>query len=973
MNGLQQVASQIVDFVGVDSSIQIDLDLLELTRQLNEIIETVEASKSVSSNNNKAQLARKVTVSKSHNLIDNVTEDLRKQKSPNEELTGLRSHLLNLGVIENDLQNQKNSDTMNSDENSSIVNTLSSLQNLFKETITKYNKLSSQLVNDSDNEAIFKIWSDYLFHVESFLRSSIPSDYKALQEQLHLCKIHQSLISNQRNALIHKISVDKSMIKDIDKLKDKHADILSLLLERQREIESRLDTWEKYRKQQFDLLESLDDVEREKSLLHLKQIYLKSIPKLKDQIKDILTKLSDAESKISSLKNSQGNLLNFIDDVTSSSMRLEYTSIQQRAANIRASLETWLDFLKRIEQLNNNYELHVKSIQENYQRQLNFLGNVKNETATNFSNSKQQLEILKEKQKALSEIKSDLEQLNSLKDEMKDYISSYDLKMMRQSIWILWQQYSDLNHEYSLLINQIEERICLQTEFLIRYENLMFWLNETEGRLMEASVQKHYQEDDPYMRLYANNILEDFALKEYDRKWIQSVGNELLLFYTTERNYDSPEKIDIECKLANLNSKWSNVKALYDSRLRKINQIKATYYNLEARIAEIRTWLFETEKELMKPFIFEEPTKAAYEDQLKDYEKVQRSVENNSANVAEILNLSEMVLSELRTLDMEMSVKNLNLAINSIEYRWKRLCESLVKRKRSLITLWNNLEEMNTTTNIHAPWLIECDELCNEIEESSKNLMSKEKSRIWLIKLNEYLEKIAMHSQTLHILEKLYNTVLTANVDVNNIKNITSETRRILIIWKTITIRISTLKTLLQNYFEQFESFENLHENLILKLTQIDIDITQIKHLKTYEGTDEELDKLDAIKRNYDDCAKLIEAAEILRISLMENSSEEERLRLKTLSDEYLNLFNNIKINYEEMQKQYGEQMTRQVVEEVDVAVQVNTLQEQASVSPKDAYKYEIQTAINEFKVKLKSVIKPLILASSPSTKNAYK
>lgn len=960
LSDLQKLALQISEFVGAESSIQIDSDILELDRQLGEIVESIDSRKHLSNNSNKLQAAREVTVTKSHNLIDDVTQDLKQQKPANDEdqLALLRSHLLNLAVIENDLKNQTSSPTMNSDESSSVVDTLNSLQKLFRETITEYNKLSSQLVYNSDNKIIFKIWQDYLNHVHSFLQTPLPSDYNVLKEQLHLCKIHQNLITNQRNALMHKISFDNSSPENLDEFKNKHVDTLNSLFERQMEIEARLDAWEKYRKRQSDLLESIDDIEREKSLLQLKQIYLKSMPKTRKQIDEVLSKVSEAEKDIVELKNSQSNLLNFIDDVSSSSLRLEYASTHQRLANIRASLETWIGFLKRIQELNKTYEFQVKSIQDNYQRQLTFLANVKSDAANNAGNSKQQLEALRDKQNSLVEMKMELENLNATKNEMKDYISTYDIKMMRQSIWILWQQYTDLSYEYSLLLNQIEERISLQTEFVIRYENLMFWLNETEGRLMEASSHKHNSyripEDDPYMKHYANNILEDFALKEYDRKWIQSVGGELLIFHSSEQNFDSPEKIDIQCKLANMNAKWNNLKLLYDDRSRKINEIKKTYYNLEARIEEIRAWLFETEKELLKPFIFENANKAAFEKQLFEYEKVQRSVENHSANVAEILNLSEMVLSELRNFDMEMTVKNLDLAINNIEYRWKKLCESLVQRKRSLLSLWNTLEELTASTNANEKWLTDCDELCSAIEAQSTTEMSKEMALENTGKLNAYLEKIASETQTFAILEKLYNTVLTANVDINNIRQVTSETRRILIIWKTISMRITSNKVLLQRYLDDFAAFDNQYENLILRLTQVDVEITNIKHL--HEGSGDDVEKLINVKKSFEDAEKLIDTAELTRKSLMENSSQNERLSLKSMGDEYSKLYQNVKLNFADTAKQHENLLRRESVDERDAAVQVNTLQGQASVSPKDAYKYEIQTALNEFRANINSL-----------------
>jgi nesprin-1 len=948
LNNLQKLAAQVSDFVGPDASVQIVSDISELDNQLKEIVKSVESSKKSSTNNDSLQRVRKHTVAETQRLINNVTEELRQQSKPKdktsneEQLSILRSHILNIGLIENNLREQKESTKMSSDENSSIVDTLNLLQKLFRDTIGEYNKLSSRLVNSSDNRAIYKIWHDYLSHVKTFITSPIPSDYNVLKEHLQLCKIHQSLLLNQRNALMHKMSIDGDELGSAD-FKQKHDDILAKLLALQTEIESRLHTWEKYRKRQLNLLETIDDIEREKSLLQLQQIYLKSLPKTKSQIEEILGKVAETEKEVLAVKADQGNLLNFIEDVTSSSLRLELSSTAQRLANIRASLETWIGFLERIQELNRTYEFQVKSIQDNYQRQMNFLSSFKaNSDLSN--NAKQQLNVLREKQRSLNEIKVELENLNSLKDEIKDYVSTYDIKTMRQTIWILWQQFSDINYEYSLFLNQTEERLALQTEFYIRYENLMFWLTETEGRLMEISAQKQHKitgDEDPYVKHFANNILEDILLREYERKWIASVGHELL------KNQDEgPEKIDVESKLLNLETKWNNMKGLYDKRSRKVNEIKTTYYNLEARIQEIRTWLFETEKELLKPFIFDEIDKPSFDKQLIEYEKIQRSVEENSSNVAEILNLSEMILSELRNYEMEMTVKNLELAINNIEYRWKKLCESLVQRKRALLQLKSNLEEMKIITNSNGVWMKDCNELCKRLSNENITTFSRPLAEENIEKLNGYLEKIAQETQTFAILEKLFNAVLTANIDINNIRHLTSETREILIIWKTIGTQISSVRSTLEKYLNELSVFEQQYERIILDLTQLDIEITRIKDLDDFDG---DIEKLKQLKIDFDLVNAAIDSEEDRKIPLMENSSENQRKSIKSMSDEYLSLFRTVSQNYKDLISQ-SDIFSKTIVEEKDAAVQVNTLPQQASVSARDAYIYEIDTALNEFK-----------------------
>lgn len=844
---------------------------------------------------------------------------------------------------------------MTSDDNSQtlILETLSTLQQLFKKTIQEYNKISSQLVHSSDNVVIYKIWHDYLGHVKSFLHSSVPTDYNVLKEHLHLCKIHKNLLTNQKSALMHKLSIDPHMPGDIEMLKNKHIDLLKELHDRQIEVERRIEMWEKHRNKQINILDQIDDIEREKSLLQLKQIYLKSVPKTKQQIAEILERVTNVEGAVASVKKNQPNLLNFIDEITSNSIRMEYATTSQRLSNIRAGLETWDGYLNRIQELQNNYETNIKTVQSNFQQHMQFLENIRNDMAKNHHNSNQHLMALREKQNLLSKSKADLELLDNFKEELKQYVSVYDTKMIRQTIWILWQQFTDLNHEYSLLINQIEERHCLQTEFIIRYDNLMLWLNETESRLIDSPLaHSNVMEDESHNKHYANNLLEEFALKEYDRKWIVSVGNELLHYYSTEANYDSPEKIEIECKIANLNTKWNNIKLMHDNKSRKINEIKTTYFNLEARIAEIRAWLFETEKELLKPFVFENADQKSFDKLLDDQEKLQRSAENKSSNIAEILNLSEMMLTDLRSFEMDFNIKNLDLAINNIDYRWKKLCETLVQRKRSLLSIWSSLEELTKITNANKDWITDCDNLCNSYE-FTKDKLNREQCKKDIDLLNEQLHKISTNQSVFQILEKQYNTLMTSNLDIESLKRVTSDSRKILIIWKQITIKITTIRTMLEKYLNDYNQFETLHENIVLNLTQIDVEVTNIKHLKLYENEDEESMRVHKVLSDLNVTKKLIESAEGLKALLLQSSDEEESMKIQAMSDEYMKLYDSIRINFEEIAAKYPGMRLSMPVEEKSVAVQVNTLQAQSSVSPKDAYLYEIRAAIEEFRTNI--------------------
>jgi hypothetical protein len=74
LNGLQNLAYQISEYVGADSSIQIEQDILELDKKLCEIVENIEACKNISEQNNKLQAAHIATISKTNDIINNVKE-----------------------------------------------------------------------------------------------------------------------------------------------------------------------------------------------------------------------------------------------------------------------------------------------------------------------------------------------------------------------------------------------------------------------------------------------------------------------------------------------------------------------------------------------------------------------------------------------------------------------------------------------------------------------------------------------------------------------------------------------------------------------------------------------------------------------------------------------------------------------------------------------------------------------------------
>jgi hypothetical protein len=129
--------------------------------------------------------------------------------------------------------------------------------------------------------------------------------------------------------------------------------------------------------------------------------------------------------------------------------------------------------------------------------------------------------------------------------------------------------------------------------------------------------------------------------------------------------------------------------------------------------------------------------------------------------------------------------------------------------------------------------------------------------------------------------------------------------------------------------------------------------MTNIKHLKLYENEDEEIMKINKVRVDLQAAKHMIDSAEAIKVFLVGKSDDSEKLKLQEMSDEYSKLYNSIKLNYDDVAAKYPDLKMKEPVVERDIAVQVNTLQTQSSVSPKDAYIYEILSAINEFRTNI--------------------
>lgn len=758
-------------------------------------------------------------------------------------------------------------------------------------------------------------------------------------------------------------------------------------MDRNSEIEKRLTNWNLYRLDLNSLLDWLKEREKERTKLQLRYIHIKRIPRLKQRIENLLETIPIGEEMCKQLEEQQINLLQFCDDALATSVRMEYASVNQRIANLRAALEIWKDFLLKIIQLSQTYDTKMKFLQNEFETIQKLIDNTTKAQFGNTNAIQERLTILRNHRIKLSNLTPELERLNVIQEELKECISPHDMKSIRQMIWILWQQHSDIDLQLSNLINMMEERLSLHSMFLTRYDKIMKWIDEIEKRINREIDISYVRDPHTIAKKLENEIQSEMSLKEKEREWLLSTGRELLSMNDSGSSNVEGIRTDVQYKIDNLIDRWERLKYLCKQRNNKANDLRMTLLRLEERISQIRQWLFEMEIELSKLITINAAEPEAIELLLRDHDKIQRSIEKESGNIGEVLNLCEMLLNDTETWKTNPNISNLADITHNLEKRWKNVCRLSADRKKNILGIWSLLQDVLKLTTDNDRWLKKQINDLNILEKDLNKLSSEQiQNRINDIELK--IQEIQLHEPAFKQLQQSYSKlVMVHGLNPETVRNLTITSKQMLEKWHELIPKAYNILEILNKDIRIYHEFMNNHNKAILSLTQLDAELTQIQHLTPkstndnneqveQQNSENKLKRIENLENELRYLEKMLKKTDELGDETKKRIKKDDIQNIQTLINEYQILWKDIQTRILLIKKEILEHITtakaaiklKQLPTEIDECIQVETLKFQqdnatqvntlnnqqkllkrmTSITAKDAYLMELESAIKE-------------------------
>ncbi|XP_023209048.1 nesprin-2 isoform X2 [Xiphophorus maculatus] len=276
-------------------------------------------------------------------------------------------------------------------------------------------------------------------------------------------------------------------------------------------------------------------------------------------------------------------------------------------------------------------------------------------------------------------------------------------------------------------------------------------------------------------------------------------------------------------------SRWSSCTASGRnsvSRVRKLKETLVTIQQLDKNMSNLRTWLSCIEAELTKPVIYNMCHSEEIHKKLAEQQDLQWDIEQHADSVALVLTLCDVLLHDADACGNDSASDLIQQTARSLDCRWRNICSMSMERRLRIEETGHLWCKFLDDYSHFEDWL-KASELTGANPNSSDVLYTCAKEE--LKKFETFQRQVHERLTQLELVNKQYRHLARENCTdaACKLKLLVHDGNQR---WDFLQRRVAAVLRRLKHFTFQREDFEGTREGILVWLTEMDLQLTNVEH-----------------------------------------------------------------------------------------------------------------------------------------------
>ncbi|XP_037550748.1 nesprin-2 [Nematolebias whitei] len=485
--------------------------------------------------------------------------------------------------------------------------------------------------------------------------------------------------------------------------------------------------------------------------------------------------------------------------------------LQEEWENLHSLLETRMDLTEAIIKNWERCEARITMIQLQELR-----SELDPQLSDSGSDTQSEDAFNKENEDSLEDWVESLTELSTMKADLTRYIITDDVLLLQEQVEHLHCQWEELCFKVSLRKQEIADRLNAWIIFNDKNKELCDWLTQMEKKV-EHNSELNIEE---MVEKLKKDCMEEMNLFSENKTHLKQLGEQLI----TASN--KTKEAEVNGKLKDVNDRWQHLFDHIEARVRKLKETLVTVQQLDKNMSNLRAWLSCIETELSKPVVYSVCHSDEIQKKLCEQQDLQRDIEQHAESVASVLMLCDALLHDVDACGSDSECDSIQQTTRSLDLRWRNICAMSMERRMKIEETWRLWCKFLDDYARFEEWL-KTAEVTAANPESTNVLYTNAKEE--LKKFEAFQRQVQERLTQLELLNKQYRRLARENrTDAScKLRVMVQEGNQR---WDFLQRRVAAVLRRLKHFTSQREEFEGSREAILVWLTEMDLQLTNVEH-----------------------------------------------------------------------------------------------------------------------------------------------